>query len=134
METFLYLNFGQGRVTVAIKEQNNLLKIGAAFCSPSDQFIKEYGRKLALDRLNNKKDFYICFEKENSIRIKEQVCNLIKFIISGQWVSKLDVETELGLIVYEIITESENHFSNDIAPMVLHTNIIPTWAKHAKNF
>lgn len=134
METFLYLNFGPGRVTVAIKEQNNLLKIGAAFCSPCDQFIKEYGRKLALDRLNNKRDFYICFEKENSIRIKEQVYNLIKFIISGQWVSKLDVETELGLIVYEIITESENHFSNDIAPMVLHTNTIPTWAKHAENF
>jgi len=139
METYLYLNFGDGKATVAIIEnaENKTVELGATFCSPQDQFIKAYGRNVALWRLQNKKDFYVHFDKDETDKLKWQVRDVIKFAVSGKWVNALDFETELGIKVHELITETVNNFPSDIAPMTVHTNTVPTWAKRAveqKNF
>lgn len=138
MQTFLYLNLGRGRATVAINEhpENKTAEIGVAFCSPNDQFVKELGRNIAEKRLQEKKDFYICFERNNE-KLKWQARDLVKFVILGRWASKLDFETELEIKVHEIVTDTISDFPNDIAPMTVHTNTVPTWAKRAvaeKNF
>lgn len=127
MESFLYLYLGNGRATIAINEKNNSVHIGVAFCSPDDQFIKKYGKELALARLNDRKEFYVCFER-NSDRIKQQVHKIIKFIISEKWVTKLDIENELDIVIYALITETVKEFSDN---MTVHTNTIPTWARCA---
>lgn len=131
METFLYLTYGDGKATVAIKEAKNIVELGAAFCSPEDQFEKAHGREIALKRLNEKQDFYVCFEQDKSKKLKWQAREIVNFIVSGRWVSKLDFETELDLKVSDIVTETVTDFPNDIIPITVHTNTIPTWVKRA---
>lgn len=129
--TFLYLKFGEGIATVAIRpKDNNTVEIGAAFCSPEDRFEKSIGRKLAVTRIKNKKDFYVCFERNDSL-LKHQVRDLIKLIVSGRWVSILDFDIELDTTVYDLITETLTEVPCEIAPMVVQTNTVPGWAKTA---
>lgn len=130
MQTFLYLTLGDGRATVAINEIGGTAAIGVAFCSPHDHFNKETGRKLALERLNNKKDFYISFER-NADKLKWQVRDIVKLVVSGEWVTQADVENELEFKIFNFITETENDFPNDFIPMTVHTSTVPTWAKRA---
>jgi hypothetical protein len=138
METYLYLNLGDGRATVAIQHNDdNTIEIGVAFCSPVDRFVKAVGRVKALERLKQKKDFYVRFDIDENEKLKWQVRDLVRFIVLGKWVTALDFETELDIKVHEIVTETVNDFPSDIAPMTVHTNTIPTWAKRAaaeKNF
>lgn len=130
MQTFLYLTFGDGRATVAINDMGKLADIGVAFCSPRDQFAKEIGRKIARDRLMSRKDFYVSFER-NDDKVKGQVRDIVKFIVSGAWVTKADIENELEFKILDVVTETSNDFPSDIAPMTVHTSTIPTWAKRA---
>jgi len=133
METYLYLNFGDGIATTAIVQHpdSNTTEIGVAFCSPRDPFVKKIGRDIALERVAKKKDFYVCFERNENAKLKWQIRDLVKFIIAGKWVGNIDFETELETKVNEIITETSTDFPSDIAPMTVHTNTIPTWAKRA---
>lgn len=131
METFLYITYGEGQATVAIKEIEDNIQISAAFCSPDDQFVKDKGRKIALERMNDKKDFYISFKKNDKLKLKWQVRDLINFVVSGKWVTKLDIENELETTVFHFITETETEFPDDFLPMTVHTNVIPSWAKRA---
>lgn len=80
---FLYLERGKGRITVAGRVEKNNIEIGISFCSPSDKFIKNIGKKNAVQRLNNKKDFYLCFENNITLPIKYQIKNIIKQDILG---------------------------------------------------
>ncbi len=134
---FLYLSFGDGRVTAAIRlGRDNTAEIGVAFCSPHDQFVKSIGRELASDRITTKKDFYVHFER-NDRPVKHQVRDLVKMITSGRWVSVLDFDIELDTTIYELITETSIEVPCEIAPMVVQTNTVPGWAKVAvieKNF
>lgn len=138
METYLHLDLGEGKATIAIQpNEDNTVEIGVAFCSPEDRFMKAVGRAKALERLKQKKDFYVRFDKDQNAKLKWQVRDLVKFVILGKWVSNIDFETELDTKVHEITTETVNDFPNDFAPMTVHTNTIPTWAKRAvveKNF
>ena len=135
--TFLYLQLGQGTATVAIVPlADNTVEVGVAFCSPEDQFSRAEGRKRALERITQKKDFYVHYER-NTDSLKGQAKSLVKLIVSGRWVSVLDFATELDTIIYEIITETSKEIEFDLAPMTVHTNTIPVWARHAvieKNF
>jgi len=128
--TYLYLTFGDGRLTVAISEIENIAEIGVAFCSPYDQFSKEIGRKIATERLLTKKDFYVAFARDNS-KLKWQVREIVKYIVSGEWVTKDDIENELETKIFKIVTETETDIPNDIAPMTVYTNTVPSWAKQA---
>lgn len=131
MDTFLYLTYGDGKATIAIKQIEDIIHIAAAFCSPQDQFARHKGRKIALERLNNKKDFYISFKHNSDIKIKWQVRELVNFVVAGNWVAKLDIENEIETTIFDFITETVIDFPDDIIPMSVHTNTIPTWAKHA---
>lgn len=130
MQTFLYLTLGDGRATIAINQVDNNAEIAAAFCSPRDRFNKETGRKIALERLNNKNGFYVHFERNND-KLKWQVRDIVKFVISGEWVTQADIENELEMRIFNLVTEIETDFPNDFAPMTVHTNTVPTWAKRA---
>lgn len=129
--TYLYLNFGAGKATVAIiPRHSNTAEIGVAFCSPYDQFNRNIGRELSLRRLTDKKDFYVYFER-TEYALKQQVRELVNFIVAGQWVSVLDFDTELNTTIYNILTETSQDFNDNEIPMTIHTNVVPHWATKA---
>jgi len=49
-ETYEHLFVGKGRVTLAIVVDGETVKVGMAFCSPKDQFVKIRGRQIARGR------------------------------------------------------------------------------------
>lgn len=128
--TYLYLYRGGGRITIAIlPHEDNTIEIGAAFCSPQDRFVKKIGRELALKRLKEKNFFYVSFEHDGNIKLKDHVAKLIDFIIKQQWVSVLDFDIELNTTIYNIITEAEHEIPCEVGPLTCCTNVIPQWAK-----
>lgn len=56
---FIHFMLGKGRVTAAVRKgAGNTVAIGAAFCSPNDQFSRKRGRKIAEGRLDKGKVFH----------------------------------------------------------------------------
>ncbi len=131
--TYLYLALGSGLLTIAVYlQKTEMVDIGIAFCSPDDQFIEEKGKSLANIRLMDKSGFFVQF-KRNNIPLEQQIHQLVSRIISNNWGSIIDFEMELETVVYELITETiTNTIDEEInLPIIIHTNIIPNWAKRA---
>jgi len=49
---FMHLDLDEGKVTFAFKVRGNLTHVGAAWCSPTDQFNRKLGRAIAEGRLD----------------------------------------------------------------------------------
>lgn len=129
--TYLYLTLGKGKATIAISTyDDNTAEIGVAFCAPLDRFARHIGRVRATERLNTKKEFYVCFER-NEDALKTQVRDLFHFILTGNWKSTIDIDAALETSIYELITEKSIEVACDVAPLIMTTNTIPKWAKKA---
>lgn len=71
-ETFAHYKIGRGHCTLSIEVDGNSVQVGMAFCYPKDQFVKSYGRKIALGR--RLKGSFFTFEfTRNQDRLSEQV-------------------------------------------------------------
>ena len=82
-----------GVITVATSRESGKLRLGMSFCSPKDHFVKEKGRKIAVDRMVDESTKY-------EIEIPEDlgnmgVTNTVKNFVFSQrtsypsWATKL---------------------------------------------
>lgn len=132
--TFLYLNLGDGRATIAIMpNEDDTVEVGVAFCSPQDNFNRKTGRAIALQRLQNKNGFYVSFERDYTKALKQHAKEVVKFIIRGHWVTVLDFNIEINTTIYELVTETGNDVNiEDLdIPITMYTSTTPHWAKDA---
>lgn len=95
---FLHLNVGAGKATLAIQERQSgeeqvLVAVGIAFCSPQDHYSRKTGRNKAFGRLTkflvsegqDKGDLQVFSFMREEGKIIPQVLNYF-----GRWVSCLD--------------------------------------------
>ncbi len=76
--TFAYYNIGNGRVSLSVNVDNDLISVGVAYCSPNDQFSKSRGRAIALGRRIKNVPRYSFSFKRNDQRFGEQLFDEFK--------------------------------------------------------
>lgn len=72
-ETYAHYKVGKGFATLAVSVDNDLVKVGIAYCHPRDRLNKGFGRIIASNRRDTGSDFSFEFSRDLKRRLGDQL-------------------------------------------------------------